>query len=156
MDQIQKATGAAGSVEIGGKTYLLTRLRNKNMAQWQEFIKKRLRAAPNPFAQIKEDIKVLDRQNQARVLRMAYDNRVSRESLTSPQAQQIMEENESKGFMLWLSIRAEHPEVTYDEVLAGVEEMDMLATAEALEAISGMTGAKKNPAETNGESNGVL
>lgn len=155
MDSLQKATGAAGTVTLGDQTYLLTRAKAKDLAQWRAFIKKKMANAPDPFDRIRDSLKLLSSRDRKEVLKLAYENRIASTSLDSPQAREIMEGTEATAFLLWLSIRNEHPDVKYEDILARTEECDLSTLHEALDAINGMGPAKKEE-ERNGQMNGEM
>lgn len=150
MDSLEKATGSAGTITLGGNTYLLTRSKAKDLAQWRAWIKKKLANQPDPFDKIRDSLKFLKPRDRKEVLKLAYENRVASTALDSPQAREVMEGMEAVAFLLWLSIRNEHPEVTFEQVLELAGEEDINVLHEALDAVNGMGDSAKKE-ERNGE-----
>jgi hypothetical protein len=144
---LSKAVGAAGSCIIDGKTCLMSRLKVKDIAQWEEFIKGKLKSAENPFDKIKDQIRFLRSEEKRTVLKIAYDNAYSMDSLDSPQAKRIMDGMDSRAFMVWLSARKEQPDVTREQTAEAIGEMEPTELADLVEAISGMGGKPKGKDE---------
>lgn len=156
MDQLEKATGSAGTINLGGTTFLLERAKGNDLGQWRAFIRERLKKrAANAFDCIRGDLDKLKPRDRREVLKVATENRIAAESLTSPQAAEVMEGLDATAFMLWLSIRRNHPDVTFEKVLELAGETDLIDLQDKLDAINGVAEKKENP-DGEPESNGKI
>lgn len=150
MDQLAMATGNAGVAELGGRTYQLSRLTLSDLGAFQAHIRQRLDKIPSPFEQIKDELKHLSKEDRREVLKMAYENRINFRTLASPQAQEISNSTESVAYQIWLSLRRNHPDVKFEDIVSSVEQLDTAEVSRIIEAISATPGKKKD-AERNGD-----
>lgn len=134
---LEKAAGAAGTLQLNGTLLTICRPSARDMAKYRAFIRQQLDKVPSPLLTIRDDLKLLPKRERQAVLKMAYDNRMSIRSLSSPQAAEIMEGNDSTAYLLWLCARRDHPDLTYEKVLEGVEASDLETIQDAMESVLG-------------------
>lgn len=149
-----QATAAPTTVELGGKQYRVSPLRDKDYGEFEKWVQDR----HMELAQRAGDgLSVEDRQA---LLKHAYD-RASQITMASPEAIQAVITLEGSIKLLWLHLRHEHPDLTEETVSgllmnAATQEVDvdaMDAMSKAIERVTpkvrtapapkGKRGAKK-------------
>lgn len=143
MDNLAAAVGANGTVEVNGRLLTLRALTVNDIGTLHAFVKTKLEQIESPFAKIKEELKHLSKEDRRYLLRTAYENRINDKSLSSPQAQEILNGKEGVAYMLWLSARATHPDLTYEQALEDTGKSSLATLKAILDKVNGEDEPKK-------------
>lgn len=144
---------AAGTINLNGTVLTLRKPSGKDIGKWRAFIRQKVEELPSPIKEMREELRYLNSRDRREMLKIMHDNRMSRKSLTSPQAKEIMEGNESTAYLLYLCAKTNHPDVTYESALEMVESSDLKSVQEAMDALLGDDEKKdeSKAADRNGE-----
>lgn len=113
------ATAAPTTVELGGKNYRLTPLRDRDWGEFEKWLQDR------HYAAARRNLQGLNAEAQRDLMRHAHD-RATAIVFTDNESAKMMGTYEGACFITYLSLRHEHPEITEDEVA------DLLFDPEAL------------------------
>ncbi len=144
MPDLSTMTGAGGTIKLGGRTFLLRRLRVGDYGQVRQWLKDQL---PRPF-KIANDA-LIDLQPLREIDPEAYE--ASRKELLASALQDtkgdvlttddksvgaIMNSPEGIAFVLWLSLRREHPNTSLEEITGLVSNEELTGIKKQLDAVN--------------------
>lgn len=158
----EKVTGAPGVIELGGVTYLVGQPDDRTFTTLLARIRENRKNMPRPLQAIAADLQCLAPEDRAAAIKVAVELQSDGEGgLTDRYIQSELLTPEGAGFLAWLLIRKEQPDVKLEAIQPHVtadntvEVLAKLMAASGLEAISaGKAGAggsvrgKGSPAST--------
>jgi hypothetical protein len=110
----EAATGAPGTVELSGQTYLVGQPTDQDFATLRNHLRKSLQ---NPFQAIAEDLKYLPPEYRAVAIEAATKLKAGGGvELTEAYIRERLMEPAGAAFLTWLLIRKNHPDVTLEQL----------------------------------------
>jgi hypothetical protein len=135
-------TGAAGTIELGGRTFLLRDLTFRDRAQLKEWVRSRVKRPMTLALEALKDLEPL-KQSDPETYRALADKmtmeafKEHKEGHVSEQAAlALLDSMDGAAFFLWLRIRHEQPNVTLEEVRVLLENEDPKALARKLKELA--------------------
>lgn len=132
MSELQKMTAAGGTVQLGGRTYLLKQLTLGDYGQIQAWLKQRL---PKPFAVVVaalkelEPMRAFDPEGYAEARKQLLLNAMEdskKDGGGSPElVSEALNSPEGIAMLIWLCVRKCHPEVGYEEIKAAINSENL-------------------------------
>jgi len=103
-------TAAPSTLEMGGKVYTVSPLQDRDYGEFERWVQDRYLDVAT------RNVDKIPSENREAFLQHAYDT-AAEITIHSDRALSLMVTVEGSAFLLWLSVRRDHPEATYEEVL---------------------------------------
>jgi len=137
MTTTAQATATPTTVELGGRQYCVSPLRDKDYGEFEKWVQDRYM----DLAQ--RNLDSLSPENQEKLLHHAYDQ-AARITMASPEAVQAVITMEGSVKLLWLHLRREQPDLTEETLFdllvdSGTQEVDVAAMDAMTKAIERVT-----------------
>ncbi len=111
MTTTAQATAAAHTVNIGGRTFRMSPLRDRDYGEFEAWVQDK------HIALFKRNLEGLPDDERQRQLDRAFD-RAAEIGIHSPEAMSAMCTVDGVGKLVWMGIRREHPDVKEDEIVS--------------------------------------
>lgn len=141
--ELERMTAAGGTLELGGRTFLVKRLTLGDFGQVKVWLKSRMKRPFQAVAEALQDLEPLRQLDpaayekcRAELLQGAMaDNKRLEGGVVADEADinAALASAEGLSLLLWLAIRKEHRDVTLEWVRAAVEAEDFLALQDKIE-----------------------
>jgi len=105
---LPQITAAPSEIDFEGKTYRLTPLADQDFGEFQRWMQ------DNYIDLAKRNLDGLSEADRSSFLAHAYDE-AAKLTLDSPETLRIMRTVDGAAKLLWLSLRREHPELTFQD-----------------------------------------
>ncbi len=139
MDRNEAVTGAPGTIDLGGQTYLVAQPTDEDFATLRSHLKAKL---DSPLKAIADDLKYLAPADRAEAIKAAVALKTGGGAELTPQyVQEQLMQPPGAAFLAWLLVRRNHPDVKLDDVKAAVTGDNVLAVLADLKRASGMEAA---------------
>jgi hypothetical protein len=139
-DEPNPMASAGRTLELGGRTYMLSRSRKIDIDDFLTWLESELRKLPSPVDAVKPSLEGMPEKLQERLLDMAYVDLKAQWELDGPNSRRIQDSLSGTAYLAWLHLRARHPELTYEEVkgLIDREEVDLEQMQAELDELKGL------------------
>lgn len=142
MDSLALANGAAGTIVLGGQTYLLSRARLGDVGALRAFVQELIRKSPS-YKAVEETVasaKSLDGDDRKYAIKLCMEEKQRMLSPASDEYRNAMQTIDVAAFMLWRSVAHKAPQVTLETVQAAMNEYELTQIQSLLDAVNGLTG----------------
>lgn len=139
---IDQVSGAGGTIDVGGRMLTMTQLRFGDIGMVLAFVKERVPRPMQKAAQtimdllpLRESAPDIFEEMRREALLRAYEAE-SRGDADLPAAQGVTASLECAAYMLWLSVRRTHPDVTYEWLRGALDDEDLASVQDKLDLIN--------------------
>ena len=145
MTELREAAKAALTVKHGGREYRLSPLELDDLAEAEQHV------AAIPFERAKRQMEALGDQLTPEARKMILDNaaKAAEEcSITSAAFLRFISSVEGTAYLLWLSLRRSHPDITRKEAASLISVDNLEDWQKRLDDLSGLTAEADSPNPT--------
>ena len=136
MEGLAGLVAAPTRIEIGGKTYLFTPIPQRELGKVERRI---LERRGDPIATAKQLAEGCTPEERRELFERAYQDAVRGNMVSRRELEDYKASHDGMRFLVWLSLRKEHPEITEDEGAALADQF-FAERAEAIQRFDWIQG----------------